>query len=121
MAAHNDTGIKGEMLARKYLEEKGYNIVEINWRCRRAEVDLIAFKDSTLIFAEVKTRTGNFYGEPEDFVDSAKQSLLTFAAEEYIYKINHNDEIRFDIISILFDKFDNHTINHIEDAFWPGS
>lgn len=121
MATHNDIGTKGEILAREYLEGKGYNIREINWRSRRAEVDLIAFNDSTLIFVEVKTRTGNFYGEPEDFVDSAKQSLLTFAAEEYLYRINYNDEIRFDIISILFDKFDNHTINHIEDAFWPGS
>lgn len=121
MAAHNDTGTRGELLARKYLEEKDYKILEINWRSWRAEIDLIAFKDEILIFVEVKTRTGDFYGQPEDFVDSAKQSQLTFAAEEYIYKINHNDEIRFDIISILFDKFDNHTINHIEDAFWPGS
>ncbi len=121
MAVHNDTGTKGEFLARKYLEDKGYNILEANWRSRRAEVDLIAFKDSTLIFVEVKTRTGSYYGQPEDFVDSAKQSQLTYAAEEYLYKINHNEDIRFDIISILFDKFDNHTINHIEDAFWPGS
>lgn len=120
MASHNDTGTKGEVIAKKYLEEKGYKILETNWRCHRAEVDLIAFKDSTLIFAEVKTRTGNSYGEPEDFVTYAKQGLMEFAAEEYIYKLEHNDEIRFDIISILFDKFDSYTVNHIEDAFWPG-
>ena len=120
MASHNDTGTKGEFIAKKYLEDKGYKILETNWRCSRAEVDLIAFKDSTLIFAEVKTRTGNSYGEPEDFVTAAKQGLMEFAAEEYIYKLEHNDEIRFDIISILFDKFDSYTVNHIEDAFWPG-
>lgn len=121
MAAHNDTGAKGEAIAKKHLEDNGYKILEVNWRYRRAEVDLIAFKDSTLIFAEVKTRTGNWYGEPEDFVTYAKQGLMEAAADEYIYKIKHNDEIRFDIISILFDKFDNYHLNHIEDAFWPGS
>jgi putative endonuclease len=121
MAVHNDTGIKGELLARKHLEGNGYQILEINWRCSHAEVDLIALERSILVFVEVKTRSGNIYGQPEDFVDSAKQSLLTYAAEEYLYKINHNEDIRFDIISILFDKFGNHTLNHIEDAFWPGS
>lgn len=121
MASHNDTGTRGESIAKKHLEDKGYKILETNWRFRRAEVDLIASKDSTLIFAEVKTRTGNYYGEPEEFVTFAKQGLMEFAAEEYIYKVNHNDEIRFDIISILFDKFDSYAVNHIEDAFWPGS
>src|SRR6476660_1006555 len=121
MAAHNETGTRVEAIARKHLEDNGYQILEVNWRYRRAEVDLIASKDSTLIFAEVKTRTGNFYGEPEDFVTYAKQDLMTLAAEEYIYKTSHNDEIRFDIISILFDKFDHYNVNHIEDAFWPGS
>ncbi len=121
MAYHNEIGAKGEAIAKKHLEDNGYKILEVNWRYRRAEVDLIAFKDSTLIFAEVKTRTGNSYGEPEDFVTYSKQGLMESAAEEYIYKLKHNDEIRFDIISILFDKFDSYNINHIEDAFWPGS
>ena len=120
MASHNVTGLKGEAIAKKHLEDKGYVILEMNWRYRRAEVDLIALKDSTLIFLEVKTRSSTGYGEPEDFVTGSKQALLESAAEEYIYKINHNDEIRFDIISILFDKFEHYTINHIEDAFWPG-
>ena len=121
MATHNDTGTRGENIAKQHLENNGYKILETNWRYRRAEVDLIVFKNSTLIFAEVKTRTGNYYGEPEEFVTYAKRGLMEFAAEEYIYNIGHNDEIRFDIISILFDKFDNYTINHIEDAFWPTS
>ena len=121
MASHNDTGTNGETIAKRHLESKDYTILEVNWRYKRAEVDLIAMQGQTLIFAEVKTRTGNSYGEPEDFVTYSKQELMEYAAEEYVYKVNHNDEIRFDIISILFDKFDNHTINHIEDAFWPGS
>ncbi len=70
-----------------------------------------------MVFAEVKARTGSFFGQPEDFVDIRKQKLLADAAEEYIYLMNHQGEVRFDIIAILFDKKDNYTLNHIEDAF----
>lgn len=119
MASHNIFGTQGELIARKYLENKGYEIMDENWTFKKSEVDLIAYKDATIIFAEVKTRSGNNFGEPEDFVNSEKQRLLALAADEYIYLMDHKHEVRFDIISILFDKFGNHTINHIEDAFWP--
>ena len=72
-----------------------------------------------IIFTEVKTRSGNRSGEPEDFVDARKQRLLADAADEYIYLMNHQGEVRFDIISVLFDKKDNYILKHIEDAFWP--
>ena len=74
-----------------------------------------------IIFAEVKTHTDNGFGEPEDFVDTRKQRLLAEAADEYIYLMDHQGEVRFDIISILFDRNDNYTLKHIEDAFWPSS
>ena len=119
MARHNIFGAQGELLARKYLEHKGYEIMDENWTFKKSEIDLIVYKDSTIIFAEVKTRSGNNFGEPEDFVNPEKQKLLALAADEYIYLMDHKHEVRFDIISILFDKFGNHTINHIEDAFWP--
>lgn len=120
MANAHATGINGEVLAKKYLESKGYEILDENWRFQKSEIDLIALKDSIIVFAEVKTRKSNSFGEPEDFVDDRKQRLMTIAADEYIYIMDHNGEIRFDIISILFDKFDKHSIIHIEDAFWPG-
>ena len=121
MAEHLDLGRKGESLAKAHLENAGYEIKEENWRYSRAEIDLIAYKDGIIIFAEVKTRTGNFFGEPEDFVDARKQKILIKAADEYIYKINHQGEVRFDIISVLFDKQKNYTLKHIEDAFWPST
>ena len=74
-----------------------------------------------ILFAEVKTRIGNAFGEPKDFVDYRKQKLLADAADEYIYLMDHQGEVRFDIVSILFDKKDNYTLKHIEDAFWPSS
>lgn len=121
MATHNDLGRKGEAMAKAHLEATGYEIMDENWVFGKAEVDLIAYKNSVIIFTEVKTRTGNAFGEPEDFVDARKQRLLVEAADEYIYLMNHEGEVRFDIISILFDRNNNHTLKHIEDAFWPSA
>jgi putative endonuclease len=119
MATHNDLGRKGEAMAKAHLEATGYEIMDENWVFGKAEVDLIAYKNSVIIFTEVKTRSGNSFGEPEDFVDARKQRLMVEAADEYIYLMNHEGEVRFDIISILFDRNNNHTLKHIEDAFWP--
>lgn len=119
MAIHNDTGKKGEQVASLYLQQNGYEIMDENWVYNKAEVDLIAYYERQIIFVEVKTRTSIGFGMPEDFVTPAKQKLLEKAANEYIHLMNHQGEIRFDIISILFDKKENYTIKHIQDAFWP--
>lgn len=119
MATHLELGRRGESLAKAHLESAGYEILDENWTHGRLEVDLIAYKDKMIIFAEVKTRTGNSFGEPEDFVDARKQRLLADAADEYLYLMNHQGEVRFDIISVKFDRNNNYVINHIEDAFWP--
>jgi len=121
MAQHLDLGRRGESLAKTFLEGLGYEILDENWTHGKAEVDLIVYKDKMIIFAEVKTRTGNGFGEPEDFVDIRKQRLLAEAADEYIYLMDHQGEVRFDIISVLFDRNDNYTLKHIEDAFWPSA
>lgn len=119
MAKHNDLGFKGEMLAKEYLEQKGYEILDENWVHGKAEVDLIVYINKQIIFVEVKTRTSIAFGLPEDFVSEAKQKQMDLAAGEYIELMNHQGEIRFDIVSVLFDKQNNYTIKHIEDAFWP--
>lgn len=118
MAQHNNLGHNGEAIAKAYLERKGYEILDENWSYKKAEVDLIAYLDSTIIFVEVKTRTGDFFGKPEEFVDAKKQQLLTLAANEYIHLMSHKGEIRFDIISVLFSSTTEYKLNHIEDAFW---
>lgn len=119
MARHNVFGTEGELLGKQYLEDQAYEILDENWIFKKSEIDLIAYKDGIIIFAEVKTRSSNAFGEPEDFVDQTKQKHLALAADEYIHLMDHQGEIRFDIISVLFDKFGGHTIRHIEDAFWP--
>lgn len=121
MALHLELGRKGEALAKQHLEQQGYEIMDENWCHGKAEIDLIAYKDKVIIFTEVKTRTGTGFGQPEDFVDMRKQRLLAEAADEYIYLMNHQGEVRFDIIAILFKNENNYKLNHIEDAFWPSA
>ena len=117
MAEHNDTGSKGEQLAAAFLVEKGYHILETNWRFKNLEADIIASIYKTLVVVEVKTRKNNYFGEPETFVNRQKQKNLIKAANEYI-KLNKMDlEVRFDIISVIMN--DTQSVNHIEDAFYP--
>jgi putative endonuclease len=119
MALHLELGTYGEQLAKQFLVDKGYRVLEQNWRYGRAEVDLIVSQDGKIIFVEVKTRRSDEHGHPEDFVDWKKEKQLEFASSAYIDKKNHQGEIRFDIIAIVFENKEIYNINHIEDAFWP--
>ena len=111
-------GKKGETIAKDYLLEKGYSVVEKNWRYLKAEIDLIAQKDNVIVFLEVKTRSSNKYGDPESFVSDKQQKMIINAANEYIIKNNIEREARFDIISIIISN-NTEEIRHIEDAFYP--
>lgn len=120
MAQHNETGKAGEEMAVKYLLENGYNILERNWRHLHYEIDIIAKKENTLAIVEVKSRTGNFFGEPEEGVSKKKERFLSDAAHEYVCMKDLDVEVRYDIISIIFfdGKFE---LKFIEDAFYPFS
>jgi len=118
MANQLEIGKRGELLAYKNLKRKGYEILETNWRYRKAEIDLITRKDGILIFIEVKCRSSTRYGQPEDFVSEDQEARIIDAAQRYMEEINYDWEIRFDIISILIDKGGNYTLKHIKDAFF---
>ena len=121
-----EIGDRGEALAAAYLEQKGYTILDRNYRFERAEVDLICFLPAwqveaggELVFAEVKTRTGLGYGRPEEAVTEAKQRNLIRAAEAYIYERKlEGASCRFDVISILLQPGKQPEIEHFENAFW---
>ena len=118
MAAHNEFGRLGEELAVRYLAEKGYEILERNWRNIHKEIDIIARDGKFIVVVEVKTRQTDEYGNPDIAVTRQKQQRLISAANSYILQ-NHLDvETRFDIISIVF-KDGEPVIEHIEDAFLP--
>ena len=118
MAEHNDFGKLGEEIASNYLEGKGYEIVERNWRNTHKEIDIIAKDGETLVMVEVKTRQTDEYGNPDIAVTKKKQRLLIAAANAYLFKNKLDVETRFDIISIIF-KDGEPVIEHIEDAFLP--
>lgn len=118
MAEHNDLGRLGEEIALKHLREKGFTILNTNWRFGKDEIDIIAEKDNYLVIVEVKTRRSDFFGEPEMFVNLAKQRFLVRAAQAYTEKNNINLEVRFDIVSVIVNS-SRKEVKHIEDAFYP--
>ncbi len=120
MAKHNETGQQGEEIARKLLEEAGFAILETNWRFGRSEVDLIAKEGDILVFVEVKTRSYDYFGKPEDFVSKKKERLLARAAAEYMRLEEHEWAIRFDVVSVLMKNENTWEATLIRDAFFPG-
>lgn len=117
MAAHNDLGILGEQMARDFLLNKGFVIRELNWRYKKAEIDIIAQKEKILAIIEVKTRSTRFFGDPEDFIKGQKINLLVRAANQYVSEKNLDVEVRFDVIGIVINE-DETTLKHLEDAFF---
>ena len=118
MVKHTKIGIKGEQIAAEFLQNKGYNIVNRNWRSGHKEIDIVASKGDTLIFFEVKTRTSIDFGFPEEAVTRKKQQHLKFAAKDYM---QHNPGffyIRFDIISIMLEGEEVKELLHFEEAFY---
>ena len=79
-----NVGALGEKLAREFLKKKGYRILEANYRCREGEIDLVARRKDYLVFVEVRTKTSNDFGTPEESVTSAKKEKLISLAHSYI-------------------------------------
>lgn len=117
MAEHNELGKFGEELAVAFLQKEGYAILETNWTFQKAEVDIIAQKNSVLAVVEVKTRSSIEFGLPQDFVKPKKIQLLVKAVNEYIVSNDLEAEVRFDIIAIYKEGKD-YRIEHIMDAFY---
>jgi putative endonuclease len=117
MADHNELGTLGEELAVEFLEKNGYKILETNWTFQKAEVDIIATKDTVLAVIEVKTRSSIEFGLPQDFVKPKKIQLLVKAINEYVISNDLDLEVRFDIIAIQKEN-KGFLIEHIEDAFY---
>lgn len=117
MATHTDLGRLGESLAVGYLLQNNYIILERNWRFQKAEIDIIATKDTKIIIVEVKTRSSNYFGDPQSFVSEEKINMLLFAANQYLISNNITLEARFDILAIVKNK-SVQKITHLKDAFY---
>ncbi|MGY4706699.1 YraN family protein [Candidatus Bipolaricaulota sp. J31] len=106
---------KAEERACEYLRSQGYLIVARNWRWRGGEVDIIAKDGGTLVFVEVKARTGPRFGLPAEAVDKHKRQKLLAAARAFLGRDSGRVPIRFDVISILGQE-----ISHLRGAFGEG-
>lgn len=115
-------GNSGETAACEYLIQKGYKITERNYKCKIAEIDIIAYdKDGVLCFCEVKTRKNSKYGYAYESVNHNKIKQLQKGALCYINTYNIDTEMRFDVIEVYGENingtFSVRHINHFENAF----
>ena len=83
-ADRRQTGARGERIAASFLKRKGYRIRETNFRCREGEIDIVAEKGGFLVFVEVRTKTSNAFGTPEESITAAKKEKLITLAQTYI-------------------------------------
>jgi putative endonuclease len=116
MAIHNKLGQKGEEIAAAYLQDKEYKILARNWRFKRNEIDIIAIKNDILIVLEVKTRTSEFVENLSEIVTRKKQKSIIVAADAFVDRNEIKNEVRFDIIFIVFSG-ENYHLQHIKEAF----
>lgn len=113
-------GARGEDLAQRFLQRRGYTVVARNWRTPRGhrEVDLIAWQGETIVFVEVKTRRHEEYLPVERAVDREKRDNLKRAAVSYVMRAQIPwERVRFDVIGVVLEP--SLVIRHTPDAFHP--
>lgn len=100
-------GIAGEKAARCYLEEKGYQVIDLNYRCPLGEIDIVARDGSTVVFVEVRTRTGECCGSPAESVTPGKIRRLEKLARHFMQR-RYGREVpgRFDLVAVQMDPRD---------------
>lgn len=117
MAQHNELGKIGEQIAVDFLIKKGYTIKERNWHFKKAEIDIIAQLENILIAVEVKTRSTDVFGDPQEFIKPKQKNLLITAMNEYVIFKDLDVDVRFDVIGIIKNQKEI-KIEHLEDAFF---
>lgn len=116
--SHLDTGLRGEELAIQFLRQKGYKILERNYRKKFGEVDIIAFHQGEIVFIEVKTRRSRQYGNPFEAVGNHKQRQLVKIAQYYIIAKDLTDApARFDVVGVQLSEEQEPQIDIITNAF----
>jgi putative endonuclease len=106
----------GEQMAAKYLTDKGYIILEHNYRRGHLEIDLIALDEDELVIVEVKSRAYDNILQPEDAVDHKKRQALIRLANEYVKTHNRKENVRFDIVTVV-SKEGGAEIKHLKNAY----
>lgn len=107
-----DKGLLGEKMARKYLQKKGYKLLEKRYRINGGEVDLIMKDGDCFVFVEVKYRPDGASGDGLAAVDFGKEKRIIRAADTYMYRKQREGQMRYDIVEITSEG-----TTHIENAF----
>jgi putative endonuclease len=110
----NRAGARAEELCAELLRKAGLRVLARNWRCRHGEIDLVAEEGGTLVFAEVRFRSGERFGGAAESVTAAKQARLVAAARLYLMRRPQAD-CRFDVL--LLDSLEASRIRWIRNAF----
>lgn len=102
-----DVGKSGEICAEKFLISQNYRIIAKNFRAKSGEIDMVAFDYSTreIAFIEVKTRTSDTFGEPQDAVDYRKREKILKTALHFLSSTAKNNHFgwRVDVIAVKLD------------------
>lgn len=111
-------GSKGEEIAARFLQQQGYSIIEKNYRTKFGEIDIIGRDGETIVFIEVKLRSGKSFGVPLEAVDQRKRFQVGRVARYYLSQKRMDKVLcRFDTVSILLLKRGNFQCDLIKDAF----
>lgn len=116
MSSQHELGKTGEQMAINLLREKGYEILEKNWRSGKLEVDIICRKNDQMVFVEVKTRSSDF--DLEELIPPSKEASLIQAVNVYLEALEDEVESRIDLIVLEFQNGELH-IEHMENAIDP--
>ena len=110
------TGKLGEEIAGKYLEGKGYKIVERNYKTKYAEIDLVAKRKNELVFVEVRTKVGENFGSPEETIDRKKLRKLWGNATAYVARVGWKGIYRIDAVCVILkEDYSLARLNHYEN------
>jgi len=105
-------GRAGEEAAAQWYSERGFAVLDRNWRCPVGELDLVVARGSLIVFCEVKTRSSEVFGSPVDAVTSAKRRRLRRLAASWLSQHGLRGRVRFDVVGVLDGQVDV-----VEDAF----
>ena len=116
-AARQEFGEEGERVAERWLRRRGWRVLQRRFRNGHRDIDLVAEKDGTVAFVEVKARSGSAFGDPVEAVDWRKQRELARSAAVWIDRHGRpDDSYRFDVIGVLMEG-NSVRVKHVQNAF----
>lgn len=111
-------GDRGEEIAARHLRERGWTVLDRNFRLGRKEIDLVARRGETVAFVEVKTRGGRGYGHPLEAITWKKRREIGQVAQAWIDRHGRDGDVyRFDAVAVLVGGGGEPVVEHVEDAW----